>query len=153
MTPWHPGHQGVVNSWCPGSRGVNNLQCPGTPGSRESPVVPDTKDSLFWLFFKLQSNLPSSGKLEIRKSPVSWTMFFYHCFFQTSILCYCFLSSNLSKIIVHLLFSIEILLVHVFKIFITSLFLLQLPVSQTPGSHFKTWITPWKIVKMVLGYL
>jgi len=58
-----------------------------------------------------------------------------------------FESNNLSKIIVHLLFTIQILLVIVFKIFLTLLILLWLPVSWAPGRRFKTWIPPWKFAK------
>ena len=144
MTPWRPEHWGVADSRCLGRRGVGNLRCPEHLGF------------VFLLFFKLQANLPSSEIPGICESLVSRTLgscfFTAHCFFQTSSYYYSFKSNNLSKVIMHLLFTIQILLVHVFKNFPYFIILFWLPKSQTPGNRFKTLINLLKM-KMALWYI
>ena len=58
---------------------------------------------------------------------------------------------NLSKIIMHLLFTIKILCIHVLKIFLPAYILDDYLVSRTPDSHFKTWITLSKFANIKNG--
>ena len=52
----------------------------------------------------------------------------------------------------NLLFTIQLLLDYVLKIFLASFFLIESPVSRTPGSHFKTWIIRQKLFKIPNGF-
>jgi len=115
------------------------------------PSVPDTRDSKI-------SRVTDTGESQLasKESPVSGTLgshksaipgvrdtgeSFFYCslfFFQTSSYCHSLSSNNQSQNRVNLLFIIQIHLVHVKENFLTSLFLIDFPVSRTPGSCFKT---------------
>jgi len=159
MTPWRPGNWGVANPHCWGCWDVENLRCPRhqgfeihrchgyqgvafVPDNRESRIASiwDTRD--FWL-----PCYPGHRGVANPQCPEHmWVFFLTVYFFQTSSNYYSHQNNNQSKSSVSLLFKIQIHLVHVLNIFLTSLFLIVSPVSRMVGSCFKTVKTLWKII-------
>ena len=119
-----------MNPRCPGHWGFSTPQCLGhkrflTPRHLEHQGVSWTPGS--------------------RESLVFWTLGSRFSSFQKKILtsthCHSLQSNNQSKNNVNRLVIVHIYFIYVLQKFITSLFILRLPVPRTLGSHFKTWIT------------
>ena len=70
-------------------------------------------------------------------------MSFFDCslFFKLQAIAIDFKATVNQKTSVNLIFTIPILLVHVLKVFLTSFFMTNSPVSGTPGKRFKSPIT------------
>ena len=151
-TPRCPGHQEFVTPQVSGTPGSNKFPVSGTPGvktprypgHRESklPGIPESSKN------QLPGVLDTGGVTKSRCPGHQGVVFWlFTVFFKFQAIFYILQSNNQQKYSVDLISTILELLDHVFKIFLTLLFLLQLPVSRTPGSLFKMYITLWKFTK------
>jgi len=109
---------------------------PRYPGHRESklPSIPDTSKK--WL-----PRVPDTGE----------SFFFFLDFLSNFKSLTLTLKQQPIKNSINWLFTVYIHFILVLKYFLTSLFLLQLQVSRTPGSLFKMYITPRKFAKNYNG--
>ena len=114
---------GSFDSRCPGYRGVLTPRCPRHRGSRKSPVsgTPGVVSLTVHCFFLTSGHFLHPLKQQSIKKQCGSTISYTNAF-----------GSFLNK-------------------FLTSLFLLRLPVSQTPESRFKTWIAAQNVFKIPNG--